>query len=103
MVQERNFQASVVQRLNRQPHTIARVNGPGQAHVVGDPDVYGCRAGQMFHLELKVPGSGSKVTPIQAYWLRRWEEDAGAFTGVARDMARVEELWVAWFDVELEP
>jgi hypothetical protein len=45
----------------------------------GTPDILGCHRGQMFALELKLPGK--KPTPVQARTLARWEE-AGAIAAL---------------------
>ena len=87
---ERRLQASVVRWLNAQPNTMARVNGPGPAHVVGDPDVYGCVLGQMFQLELKT--EAGRVTPKQEHEMALWAE-AGASVHVFRSLDEVK----AWF------
>jgi len=87
---ERQLQASVVRWLNEQPETLARVNGPGPAHVVGDPDVYGCTGGVMFQIELKV--GKNKPTALQLQRLLDWET-AGAVTGVCTSLREVKALF----------
>lgn len=72
---ERDLQGSIVNALNAQPDTLARVNGPGPAHVVGDPDIYGCVNGLMFHMEVKMPKG--KLKEAQAFRLKEWKS-AGA-------------------------
>ena len=77
------MQAAIVRYLNAQPDTIARVNGPGPAHIVGDPDIYGCVGGLMFHMEVKQ--EKGLVTPLQAHQLERWGK-AGAKVYVVRSL-----------------
>lgn len=77
------MQAAIVRYLNTQPRTIARVNGPGPAHIVGDPDIYGCVGGLMFHMEVKQ--EKGLVTPLQQHQLDRWK-DAGAKVYVVRSL-----------------
>ena len=95
MTHERNLQASAVRWLNQQPGTVARVNGPGPAHVTGDPDLYGCINGRMFHIELKTEAKGSATREIQDYWLEKWSE-AGALTATGRSMSEVRRLHAQW-------
>jgi len=87
---ERQLQASVVRWLNEQPGTLARVNGPGPAHVVGDPDVYGCHRGVMFQIELKV--GKNKPTALQLQRLLDWD-NADAVTGICTSLAEVKALF----------
>jgi hypothetical protein len=87
---ERSLQSSAVRWLNKQPRTRARVNGPGPAHVAGDPDVYGCVAGRMFQIELKAPRG--VVSPIQKVRLAEWGE-ADAVVAVCRSMDEVRAVW----------
>ncbi len=87
---ESALQASIVRWLNRQPNCIARVNGPGPAHVVGDPDVYGCLDGRAYVIEVKQVNG--RLAKIQAHRLEQWRA-AGARATVARSLAEVQE-WI---------
>jgi len=80
---ENNLQAAIVRYLNTLPNTVARVNGPGPAHVVGDPDIYGCVGGLMFHMEVKA--EKGLVSPIQEHRMHQWQT-AGAKVYVVRSM-----------------
>jgi Holliday junction resolvase len=87
---ERDLQGSIVRWLNTQHCTVARVNGPGPAHVVGDPDIYGCCAGGMFVIECKSAVGCTSQT--QEFRLDEWRK-AGASTLVARSLKAVKEWY----------
>lgn len=55
----------------------------------GDPDLYGCINGRMFHLECKQPGKNP--SNLQKKRLRDWEK-AGAVVGVSRSVADAQEI-----------
>lgn len=86
---ESNLQYAIVRYLNRLPNTVARVNGPGPAHVVGDPDVYGCQDGRMFQIEVKQPKG--RVSAAQEFRLKEWSE-AGATCAVVTSLDQVKQL-----------
>lgn len=88
---ERVLQASIVRYLNAQPHTLARVNGPGPAHIVGDPDIYGCVGGLMFQMEVKQ--EKGLVTALQEHQLACWRK-AGAQAFVVRSLAEAKAAYV---------
>lgn len=87
---ERSLQDATIRWLNAQIATLARVNGPGPAHVVGDPDVYGCHDGIMFQIELKT--EAGKVSRAQSLRLEEWN-NAGAKTLVASSLEEVKDFW----------
>lgn len=87
---ERGLQDATIRWLNAQRATIARVNGPGPAHVVGDPDVYGCYDGIMFQIELKT--ETGKLSRAQRLRLEEWDK-VGAKTMVARSLEEVKDFW----------
>lgn len=69
---EKDFQKKVLKRLREIPGTWwLKVNDRA---TVGIPDILGCVAGVFMAIELKTK---SKVTPIQAYTLRRIERADG--------------------------
>jgi len=69
---ESSLQASIVRYLNSQQDVVARVNGPGPAHVNGDPDIYFCAYGLMGQIECKLPGE--TLTKAQHYRIGEWAE-----------------------------
>lgn len=87
---ESDLQASMVRFLNAQIATVARVNGPGPAHIVGDPDIYGVHDGIAFQIEAKT--EHGKLTPAQEYRLDEWQ-CAGARTLVARSLQEVKDFF----------
>lgn len=92
---EAALQASMVRWLNRLPGCIARVNGPGPAHVAGDPDIYGCLNGQTYVVEVKqVKG---RLTRLQEHRLQQWR-DAGAQATVARSLDELQAWLWTWAD-----
>jgi hypothetical protein len=69
---EKDFQERVLKKLREIPGTYwYKANDRTTA---GIPDIIGCVAGIFFALELKTK---SKVTPIQAYHLRKIEDAHG--------------------------
>jgi hypothetical protein len=74
-------EASLVRRVlrtvNSWPQTRAVKMHGSRFGRHGDPDIWGCRYGRMFLLEMKAPGE--KPTPSQYSELRKWER-AGAAT-----------------------
>jgi hypothetical protein len=68
--------------------------------VQGDPDLYGCYKGRMFHIETKQPKKHAEK--IQEYRLSEWQK-AGAHTGVGHSLAEAKALmepWIAAVDYE---
>jgi Holliday junction resolvase len=61
----------------------------GNQFCVGQPDILGCRRGQMFAIEVKQPGK--KPTPIQKARLREWEM-SGAVAGVATSLSEAKKI-----------
>ena len=87
---ERSLQRSALRYLNEQHHTVARCNSAGPGHINGDPDVYGCVRGLMFHIELKQPEG--RLTEAQRYRIDEWRS-VGARVYVAHNMDEVRDAW----------
>ena len=75
---ETNLTKRVLTELNSWPHTEAIKKHGGPYGKKGEPDIFGCRYGRMFLLEMKAPGK--KPTKLQYKRLREWKE-SGAATG----------------------
>lgn len=87
---EADLARRIVIWLNRQPYTVARKRHGTQYGVAGDPDIYGCVAGQHFEMEVKRPGE--KTTALQAHRLLDWH-NVGAVTGVVHSLQEAQELY----------
>lgn len=87
-ISEKVFQTRLLVRLREIPGTYwYKANDRTTA---GVPDIIGCVAGIFFALELKTK---SKVSPIQAYHLRKIDEAAGqAFVVTPKNAAQVLEF-----------
>ena len=77
---EANLTKLVLTELNSWPNTEAMKKHGGMYGKNSEPDIFGCRYGRMFLLEMKAPGK--KPTKLQYKRLRAWAE-AGAVTGWA--------------------
>jgi hypothetical protein len=78
VVLEKSLVNRVLRELNSWPDTRAvKIHGSMYGRH-GDPDIWGCRYGVMFLLEMKLPGK--KPTKLQAIELDRWTR-AGAVAG----------------------
>ena len=80
----------IVKTLNTLPSTYAR-KVHGSRYSSGWPDVVGAMHGHMLALEVKRPGGGYGVTPLQAREIEKWIE-AGAVSGVVTSVAEVHAL-----------
>lgn len=91
MSRENQLQSWAIAWLNMQSKTVARNCGAdGSGHVEGDPDVYGCVKGKMFHMEFK--NEIGKLSKIQEHRLEQWRK-AGAVCFVPRNRDDVRRAW----------
>lgn len=60
--------------------------------VVGIPDLVGCRDGRMFAIEVKAPGKGGRLTPLQRLTLDAIAA-SGGLTCVATCVQDVEDMF----------
>ena len=87
-VPEKVFQTRLLVRLREIPGTYWFKSN--DRTTAGIPDIIGCVAGVFFALELKTK---SKVSPIQAYHLRKIDDAAGqAFVVTPKNVAQVLEF-----------
>lgn len=89
MPREAVIVTAIIGWLNSRPHTLARKLHGSPYAKKGDPDIYGCVAGQMFVIEVKQPGE--EPTTLQQARLREWEA-AGALSGTAHSLAEAKSL-----------
>lgn len=80
----------IVKTLNSLPATYVR-KVHGSRYSSGWPDVVGAMHGKMLALEVKRPGGGYGVTPLQAKEIEKWIA-AGAVSGVVTSVAEVHSL-----------
>ena len=95
MPRESEIVGAILRWLKTIPGCEARkLHGSIYSHK-GDPDIYGCINGRMFHLECKQPGEDPTV--LQAAMLERWKK-AGATVGVARSLQDAKDILTALLD-----
>jgi hypothetical protein len=84
MPREATLVRQILAWLNAQPQTLARKRHGTAYGVGGEPDIFGCVAGQHFEIEVKQPGGA--LTPRQQARLHAWQQ-VGAVVGLATSLA----------------